>query len=63
MPPSRGLEETPVVFIDREEQLVELIASLRSARCLGVSVIQHSYRSYLGYCSMIMVGLRAAREA
>ena len=55
LPPFHSLAETPVVFIDTEEKIVELIETLKAFRCISVSVIQHSYRSYLGYCSMIMV--------
>ena len=48
LPPSCSLDHTDVVFIDTEEQIVDLIATLKSFRCISVSVIQHSYRSYLG---------------
>lgn len=55
LPPQQSIDDTPIVFIDSDEGIINLIATLKTHRCISVNVIQHSYRSYLGYCSMIMV--------
>lgn len=53
-------QESPVdvgsiQWIEDEESVLQLVQILKRQRVIGVSVIQHSYRSYLGYCSVIMV--------
>lgn len=53
-----SLEATEVVVVDTEEGMTQLIGVLKNCRFISVSVIQHRYRSYLGYSSIIMVGLR-----
>ena len=45
------------LVVDTEEGMTQLIAVLKSCRFISVSVIQHRYRSYLGYSSIIMVRL------
>ena len=57
IPPMLSLEATEVVVVDTEEGMTQLIAVLKSCRFISVSVIQHRYRSYLGYSSIIMVRL------
>lgn len=53
----RSLEETPFMFITTEEAVRSLVADLLHCNVISVNVIQHSYRSYLGYASIIMVRL------
>ena len=53
--PMRSLEETPFMFITTEEAVRSLVADLLHCNVISVNVIQHSYRSYLGYASIIMI--------
>ena len=50
-----SVEETTVCMINTEEGIKELITELKKYNAISVAVIQHSYRSYLGYCSVLMV--------
>lgn len=43
-------------WIRSEDDMKQLIENIKDCKAIGMSVIQHSYRSYLGYCSVIMVG-------
>ena len=56
MAPLRSLDETPFTMITTEDGIRDLVAQLRNCPMISVSVIQHRYRSYLGYSSIIMVG-------
>ena len=51
----QSVEETTVCMINTEEGIKELITELKKYNAISVAVIQHSYRSYLGYCSVLMV--------
>ena len=42
-------------MITTEEGIHDLVTQLRHCPMISVSVIQHAYRSYLGYSSIIMV--------
>ena len=44
-----------IKWVEDEDSMIQLVRILKNQRVIGVSVIQHSYRSYLGYCSVIMV--------
>lgn len=50
-----SVEETTVCMINTEEGIKELINELKKYNAISVAVIQHSYRAYLGYCSVLMV--------
>lgn len=50
-----NVEELELISIVTEDGIVQLIKELQECNVISVSVIQHSYRSYLGYCSVIMV--------
>ena len=54
MAPLRSLDETPFTT---ENGIRDLVVQLRNCPMISVSVIQHRYRSYLGYSSIIMVEL------
>ena len=56
----RSLEETPFTFITTEAAVRSLVADLLHCNVISVNVIQHSYRSYLGYASIIMVRLSSS---
>ena len=55
IPPLLELSATPVEVIDSEERMKNLVSVLQTCRFISVSVMQHRYRSYLGYCSVIMI--------
>ena len=59
--PLRLLDETPFTIIATEDGIRSLVTQLRQCRMISVSVIQHRYRSYLGYSSIIMVGFDFCR--
>ena len=55
IPPLLELDATPVEVVDSEEKMKRLVSVLQTCRFISVSVMQHHYRSYLGYCSVIMI--------
>lgn len=61
--PFTSLEDTPYTFIETEQGIRDLIASLKQYKAVAVNVIQHSYRSYLGYCSIIMVFIQCGMNS
>ena len=61
--PFTSLEDTPYTFIETEQGIRNLITSLKQYKAVAVNVIQHSYRSYLGYCSIIMVFIQCGMNS
>merc|ERR1719318_370543 len=49
------IPSTPMMYVDTVEKLEEMIKELQNETMIGVDVEHHSYRSYLGFTSMIQI--------
>uniref|UniRef100_A0A182MCX6 Exosome complex component 10 homolog n=1 Tax=Anopheles culicifacies TaxID=139723 RepID=A0A182MCX6_9DIPT len=53
------LEETPLMFVDKESQLKELMRDLKSANEIAIDLEHHSYRSYQGFTCLMQLSTRS----
>uniref|UniRef100_A0A182XVE5 Exosome complex component 10 homolog n=2 Tax=Anopheles stephensi TaxID=30069 RepID=A0A182XVE5_ANOST len=53
------LEETPLMFIDKQSQLAELMRELKAASEIAIDLEHHSYRSYLGFTCLMQLSTRS----
>ncbi|XP_053658113.1 exosome component 10 [Anopheles marshallii] len=52
------LEETPLLFVDKESQLTDLMRDLKSANEIAIDLEHHSYRSYQGFTCLMQLSTR-----
>ncbi|XP_055593359.1 exosome component 10-like [Uranotaenia lowii] len=52
------LEDTPLDFIDKENQLPALMEELRQAKELALDLEHHSYRSFQGFTCLMQISTR-----
>uniref|UniRef100_A0A182K798 Exosome complex component 10 homolog n=1 Tax=Anopheles christyi TaxID=43041 RepID=A0A182K798_9DIPT len=52
------LEETPLMYIDQESQLPELVRELKSAKEIAIDLEHHSYRSFQGFTCLMQLSTR-----
>uniref|UniRef100_A0A182W2M2 Exosome complex component 10 homolog n=1 Tax=Anopheles minimus TaxID=112268 RepID=A0A182W2M2_9DIPT len=53
------LEETPLLFVDKESQLPELMRDLKAANEIAIDLEHHSYRSYQGFTCLMQLSTRS----
>ncbi|EFA03774.2 exosome complex component 10 homolog [Tribolium castaneum] len=53
--PPKSLSDTPLIEIDKAEQLDELVETLRHCKEFSVDVEHHSYRSFMGITCLIQI--------
>jgi exosome complex exonuclease RRP6 len=51
----KELSETPLIEIDKPEQLDELVETLRGCKVFGVDLEHHSYRSFMGITCLMQI--------
>ncbi|XP_049287193.1 exosome component 10 [Anopheles funestus] len=53
------LEETPLMFVEKESQLVDLMRDLKSVNEIAIDLEHHSYRSYQGFTCLMQLSTRS----
>uniref|UniRef100_A0A6E8VAY1 Exosome complex component 10 homolog n=1 Tax=Anopheles coluzzii TaxID=1518534 RepID=A0A6E8VAY1_ANOCL len=52
------LERTPLMYVDQESQLAELVRELQAAKEIAIDLEHHSYRSYQGFTCLMQLSTR-----
>ncbi|CAL4111705.1 unnamed protein product, partial [Meganyctiphanes norvegica] len=56
--PPRPLDETPLVMVDREEDLHNMVETLKASSEIAVDLEHHSFRSYQGLSCLMQISTR-----
>ncbi|XP_055625148.1 exosome component 10 isoform X2 [Toxorhynchites rutilus septentrionalis] len=54
-----NLKETPLDFIDKENQLVGLLKELRKVNEIAIDLEHHSYRTFQGFTCLVQISTRS----
>ncbi|KAK7070703.1 Exosome component 10 [Halocaridina rubra] len=54
----KPLDDTPIVVVEREEDLVKVVEELKTCREFAVDLEHHSYRSYQGLACLMQISTR-----
>uniref|UniRef100_A0A182PEM0 Exosome complex component 10 homolog n=1 Tax=Anopheles epiroticus TaxID=199890 RepID=A0A182PEM0_9DIPT len=52
------IEQTPLMYVDQESQLTELLRELKAAKEIAIDLEHHSYRSYQGFTCLMQLSTR-----
>ncbi|KAJ1948541.1 exosome nuclease subunit, partial [Linderina pennispora] len=55
----RSWDETPFVFVDTPQQLVEMVEHLKTAGEIAIDLEHHSYRSFQGFTCLVQISSRS----
>lgn len=53
------IDKTPVIFVDTEEGVIDMLSELKSAREIAIDLEHHDARSYFGLLSLMQISTRS----